>query len=425
MTKNDVAWQKLFDKFNIVNEVNRNGFFVIRASDIKEFREPRLMCKVDHENNLSKPFKEWGFAILPISRYEYIIGKYNVFQKVEYKKIKPTRVKIPNFVETIDIKNLYSEQVAINTALLSGMLHRLLNLEKNSPLVQTISGRKGSDLFNFAVQTTLGEKHINVEKAQIEIDGSFESLKEFLFIEAKNETCKDFNIRQLYYPFRVCKNLTKKPIIPTFLTVSNDIFSFFVHEFTDVRDFNSINLVEQKNFLLSEDTITMKEVLKLCCETKVEQEPKNIPFPQANDFNKVVDLITLLKVRNLSKEEIITNYNFDKRQVDYYINIGRYLNYITKEIGSEGIEYTLTHKGKRICQMNFKEKYLTIMKSVFTHSPFKRTFLEWYPNYSLPLERVVEIMKEENLNIGSDSTFFRRASTVIAWCKWMKEITDL
>ena len=41
MGLNDQAWERLFEKYRILEEVDRSGRFMISASQIKEFREPR------------------------------------------------------------------------------------------------------------------------------------------------------------------------------------------------------------------------------------------------------------------------------------------------------------------------------------------------------------------------------------------------
>ncbi|WP_287521897.1 type II restriction enzyme [Okeania sp. SIO2C2] len=74
MTKNDVAWEKLFEKYQILEEVNKNGLFKIEASQINQERESRLMAKFDHVVNLPEIFKENCLSILPISRSQYIIS---------------------------------------------------------------------------------------------------------------------------------------------------------------------------------------------------------------------------------------------------------------------------------------------------------------------------------------------------------------
>ena len=77
MGKNDAAWEKLFDKYNILTEIARNGQFVISAKQIGEFREARLMTKFDHKINLPKIFQLNNLSILPITRGDYIISSFS------------------------------------------------------------------------------------------------------------------------------------------------------------------------------------------------------------------------------------------------------------------------------------------------------------------------------------------------------------
>lgn len=53
-TKTEIGWESLFDKFNIINEISKNGYFEITAGDIKRIsnREPRLMTKFDNTRQL-------------------------------------------------------------------------------------------------------------------------------------------------------------------------------------------------------------------------------------------------------------------------------------------------------------------------------------------------------------------------------------
>ena len=39
------AWEKLIDKYDILDRVDKEGIFHIKSSAIKEFKEPRLMAK--------------------------------------------------------------------------------------------------------------------------------------------------------------------------------------------------------------------------------------------------------------------------------------------------------------------------------------------------------------------------------------------
>ena len=79
-TKNDEAWEKLFDEHDILSKVNRNGHFIIDSEQIKKYRESRLMTKFDHSVNLPKLFKDNQISILPVTRRSYIIGHFENYQ---------------------------------------------------------------------------------------------------------------------------------------------------------------------------------------------------------------------------------------------------------------------------------------------------------------------------------------------------------
>lgn len=73
-TKNDIAWEQLFDKYDILSHIEREIAVEITASQINEFREARLMTKFDHKRNLPKLFSKNHLSILPISRGSYLIS---------------------------------------------------------------------------------------------------------------------------------------------------------------------------------------------------------------------------------------------------------------------------------------------------------------------------------------------------------------
>ena len=45
---NKEAWEKIFEDFNILEEIDKNGFFKITSKQINEYREARLMTKFDN-----------------------------------------------------------------------------------------------------------------------------------------------------------------------------------------------------------------------------------------------------------------------------------------------------------------------------------------------------------------------------------------
>ena len=76
------AWRKLIDKYHIIEEINKNGIFHIDASQIREFKEPRLMAKWDSSEQLPAPLKEKNINILPDSRKSYVLGDFLLYEDI-------------------------------------------------------------------------------------------------------------------------------------------------------------------------------------------------------------------------------------------------------------------------------------------------------------------------------------------------------
>jgi hypothetical protein len=422
-TKNDIAWERIFKDYDILNNIKQNGFYEIPADVIRKYREPRLMCKFDHENNLPEIFAKNQLSILPVSRSAYVIGDFSIFAEVTYQKMKPQEVNVPHYIQTIKPDDLYSESAALHFAYHSGMINDFLGEET----WHTVSGRMGSGEFDYYIESKNGHrKYVKVNGAQIEIDGGYEGKTKFAIIEAKKEMAKDFNVRQLFYPFKVWKNRINKEVVPIFFTHSNDIFSFFMYEFEDENTFNSYKLVKQKDYIVSHRKITEADVQQVAAKAVHFVPEPHVPFPQADTFARVVDLLGLLYAGDMSKNEITENYNFDKRQTDYYSNACIYLGLAKKYETADDVMIALTDEGRRVMSLPYREKYLTLAEKILEHKVFKEVYDEYVRNRSnVTKDFVVEKMKQHQLyGLEAESTFRRRASTIIGWVKWICELPN-
>lgn len=421
VTKNDKAWIKIFEQYKVLEEVNKNDFFEITANQIKEFREPRLMTKFDQEANLPKLFLDNKLSILPITRGSYVIGKFKTYEKVRYDTVETIPFSIPPFIESIDKNNIYSEATALNTVYAGEVINQILGEES----LQTISGRMGTGNFKFNIDSENGSFLVDVNNSQCEIDAGFESQNKLILLEAKNFKIDSFNIRQMYYPYRLWESKVKKEVIPAFFTYSNDIFSFFIYRFKDKTNYNSLELVEQRNFAFEEEPITMDEIYNILMSTTIVQEPTTAPFPQADNFRRTIDLLGLLMENSLTKDEIASYYNFEKRQADYYSNAAIYLGLVQKVTENEEVICELTPYGRNIMTKKHREKMLEIVKLILEHEIFNRTLRKYFDNYSpVPKDDVIEIMNTSpihNVEKGS-STIGRRASTVLRWIEWILDL---
>lgn len=420
ISKNNEAWNLLFDKFNIIENINKNGYFEITADDIKSSgREPRLMTKFDSSENLPDMFKNNELAILPIKRGSYIIGKFQNYQLVDINNDIDVETKnIPDYITTIDYKNITSEAISINAAYISGMLEDIVG----EPVVPTISGRMGTGEFKY--QILLNDQNsfpINVENSQMEIDGSYESVSKFIILEAKNHYMKDFIIRQLYYPYKVWKSNTNKEIIPIMLIKHDNIFNFFVYSFENENDYNSIKLKKIKRYILDEpyNPIEVSDIMDIMSGIEFAKESSDVPFPQANTFNIVLDLLGQLSAQDMTPEDITNFLEYDPRQTNYYIDAAKYLGFVTKDK-----KYTLTEYGKNIMKMNHKDRTLEIIKSILSHKPFYLAMKQQLEIFSFDIEEIAKSIDECRDEINKESTAKRRTSTVTAWIRWIIDITN-
>lgn len=381
------------------------------------------MCKFDHKNNLPDIFKKNNLNILPISRESYIIGDFKLFEDVKYdNSLIPKQMSIPAYIDTVKPTDLYSEASALHCAYITGMINDFLGEES----IFTVSGRMGSGDFHYNVLSSVGTaKKINVNGAQIEIDGGYESHSNFVLIEAKKHKVENFNIRQLYYPYRVWKERTKKIIRPVFFTISNDVFHFFEFKFEDDNTFNSISLVRQQDYIVNYEKITQQDVDYVVKRaTKFVTEPE-VPFPQADDFTKVIDLLSYLYEQDMTKEDIAEQLDFDKRQSDYYYNSCLYLGLANKYTTKEGTFATLNAEGRRIVQLPYRQKRLALAEKILQHEIFKEIYDKIVAEERVSKDYIVSRMKYHRLyNINSESTFRRRASTIRGWVKWIRELPN-
>jgi hypothetical protein len=418
-SKNQSAWLKLFAKYDIVNQVNKYNFFQISATQINECREARLMTKFDNSNQLPAIFLKEKIAILPLSRGSYTLGRFKIFHDFEQLPNQVLHYPFHNSFESLDFNNINSESAAISCAYVSKILEHFIG----EALVPTISGRMSSNAFDFIVDTHHSKPlAMSVNKAQIEIDAGFESETSFVLIEAKNYISDDFIVRQLYYPFRRWNDVISKKIRNIYLTYSNGVFELREYQFTHIESYNSINLIKSERYSIYHLEINTDTILSLIKTTQCDSEPNDVPFPQADSFERVVNLCELLNAGDvLSKVEITESFGFDSRQTDYYLNACKYLGLAEINTINGQVSGFLTEKGKRIFNNDINIRRVDLIQTIISKHVFNQS-LELYINTAtLPKkDAIVEIMRKSNLNnINQDTTYERRASTVLGWINWV------
>lgn len=436
LLKNENSWIKLFEEFRIIESIEKRGFFVIDSKQINLERQARLMAKIDHSFQLPQVFADKKLSILPISRGKYIISDINIFSEFTHCEDSIIDFSFPEYIESIDYRNITSEAIAINGAYISGIIE---NFTQEELLLPTINGRMGTQSFDFSIYRNNKQKellNICVRNSQIEIDAGFEGCNSLCLIEAKNTISSDFNIRQLYYPYRLWKSKIAKPVRPIFMTYTNGIFHLREYVFDDLMNYNSIRLINQKRYRIKENTslvVNVELIQSLIKNTKIKAEPE-IPFPQADSFERVINLCEILSYKeSLTKENLISNYDFkqkdtfDTRQIDYYTNAARYLGFVERGRNENNeVSYFLTSRGISLFELPIIERQIEIVKAVLSHLVFNKVLQQYFKNAEVPSKtQIVDIMQNSNLyNVDSENTYNRRASTILSWINWILDLIE-
>jgi hypothetical protein len=339
-----------------------------------------------------------------------------------------TRMYLPDYIQSLNISNITSEAMALNCAFTSGIIADFLQENEIKP---TVSGRAGSGAFDFFINLDKRGKNvchstqrIYVDKSQIEVDAGYEGNHSLALIEAKLDLSEDFLIRQLYYPYRVWKKRIQKPVRSIFFIYSNGIYNFYEYEFQNFEYYNSLTLIKHRKYTMEDTKIRFLDIEKVMRETSVLYDEPKVPFPQADTFERVINICELLATKELSHSEITVNYAFTERQTDYYTNAAIYLGLVNKS--PDEISYCLTEKGRSILELDYKDRQLSFCKLILQHNVFNLVLKEYIENHrTMPSKnRIIEIMQKSNLhNIDSFDTFSRRASTVKKWIEWIVNLT--
>lgn len=419
MTENDQAWQQVFNALNLGARLREQGVCYITADELKAHgkREPRLMAKLDTLNDRPHVFREHQASLFPVRN-----GRYVLFRDPENKTYFKFGDRLENlspraYRSTIDLGqydtfpkgNQLSECQAIDFAFLTSLLPHFFGDDQAR---LTVRGRLFSEPFAF--QAPLGTETIAVSRVQIEVDAGYESPERLYLLEAKVGKRDDFNIRQLYYPFLNWSVRSRKKILPIFLTYTNG--QYFLTEFAFTPRFGELGIVRSECYTINDAPFAEIGWPQLLRETAVESEAA--PFPQADDMDKVVDLVRLVPGGLTDKAQFAESFEFDERQGDYYANAAKYLGLLERE----GQGFKLTALGEAFCRLASRSaRTLCLVKQLLKRPSFRR-LIELLVRRncllaSLPEGEIASLIAED---AGlSPATAQRRALTARTWLTWI------
>lgn len=137
----------------------------------------------------------------------------------------------------------------------------------------------------------------------------------------------------------------------------------------------------------------------------------SIPFPQANDINKVIALVKagddIIENKEKAKEVISVG---TPRQVSYYLSALQYLKYL-------GQNKKLTERALKL-QNSKSELVNDIYNQLLEDKLFGKAYHDFKATGKVNIDKVTSDLKKENKRL-SESTLRRRASTIRSWVEWM------
>ncbi|WFN33478.1 hypothetical protein L1S32_06345 [Methanogenium sp. S4BF] len=424
-TKMDEAWNKVFQSLDLLSKIESDGFVQISATTLKKEgeREARLMAKHDTISSRPTIFKKHNLSILPIKNGEYVI--YRDSKKKSYFKydtefdnvLKEIYDPSPDYeaIESLNGKTITSESQAIDYANLVSLLKTFTN---ESQLHLTIRGRLRSG--NFSLNLPDNNVQIEVNGVQIEVDSGYEGKNGIYLIEAKIGKRDDFHIRQLYYPWKEWSQKTVKPVIPIFFFYSNGIF--YLTKFQFGENFGDLKIVELRSFSINEDPILIVNYEELIRSVPIDVSEPNVPFPQANDLDKIIDIITSFGEDLKTKDQISEYFDFHGRQGDYYANAAIYLGLLKRDTKNRG-SFILTDLGEKMrsCS-NRRCRNRLIFTQLLRRPSFRSAIIllkdcDFKP-VDIDKDDVTQIIMKNEMRCNH-TTCRRRASTVKSWMKWI------
>jgi hypothetical protein len=199
--------------------------------------EPRLLCKMDCSKSRPKIFIDNNIYILSIKNGTYALIKENIYIPLIKYYYVPNIINKKNNSLILDIGE--GETCMLDKMYYNNILDDIIGEKINQgPLL----GGRHRCHFN----TIIGSEHIEIRGSQYETDGCYESDNYVCIVEAKSIECSDFNIRQLYYPFReVYKKIgDKKKIICLFIYKDKNniihIYKFRWNDYNKMLDIQNI-----------------------------------------------------------------------------------------------------------------------------------------------------------------------------------------
>lgn len=434
--KIDCAWTALDKRYEVVFEATHKPHCFISAeqihgasSDYPEIKfEPRLLTHFDTREQMPTLFTENNLSVLPKDD-GYVIGQFDPFVKLSKNPDKIEVKRVPPRTDLEPLNYIPNEAMGINYAEAYGFIEDFIG---DGTLTPTVSGRHGGGDWEYKIPLKKGGLlSLNSGRPQIEVDGGYESKHSLILIEAKSRLVGEFCLRQLYFPFRAWRERVTKPVRTIFLAISGNDYFFYEFSFPDPLIFDG-RLIRATHYIVDADAISRNELHALWRSAQPEEDLE-IPFPQANSIETVLDVILQIAASDksgttISNSDLAKIYGFAGRQGSYYGNTAAYFGFAKRshvdgKKKTTNYYYSLTEKGDRYVAQSARGRRMSFFRALMNRPVFYHGYKEQLETGVIPSKnKVMRLITIYRPELGP-GTVSRRADTIISWFRWIDRLT--
>ncbi len=242
--KIDLGWDLINDRIKIHRHDFVSKPLYITSQEVSDYTrglQPRILAYQTTREDRPELFQELGLFMLPVSNRRYVILKGEGYFDLPPIADEPTlyepKLEFPLETAKFEMQEMQFLDFAYATSLLR-------NYMDDDSLLLTIRGRKNLTPIEF----TAGGHTLSAKSAITEVDAGYEGRDQIILLEAKATKFDNFNVRQLYYPFRLWRDVTNKIVHLFFFSTSDDVYSFWKIKFEDPYDFHSVMIEKTAKF---------------------------------------------------------------------------------------------------------------------------------------------------------------------------------
>jgi len=146
-------------------------------------------------------------------------------------------------------------------------------------------------------------------------------------------------------------------------------------------------------------------------------------LPQANDLQKVFDLIWKTRIEILDTRSVASKFNFDPRQASYYIEATKELGFV-EQFSPDS--YRLTELGSRVRESTEPVALSRFVPSVLGVPIVLRllSLVRDSPEHRLDSRDYRRLVTEFAAGRYSGATLTRRMDSISAWLRWLENNSE-